>query len=44
LEHPPLRWVAGADGVATAEQMAKELLAQVDAYRDLSLSLAVDEP
>jgi NAD(P)-dependent dehydrogenase (short-subunit alcohol dehydrogenase family) len=40
---PPLRWVAGADAVETVEQKAKELLAQVDAYRDLSTSLAVDE-
>jgi NAD(P)-dependent dehydrogenase (short-subunit alcohol dehydrogenase family) len=39
---PPLRWVAGADAVATVEQKANELLAQVDAYRDLSSSLAVD--
>jgi NAD(P)-dependent dehydrogenase (short-subunit alcohol dehydrogenase family) len=43
-EHPPLRWVAGADAVETVEQKAKELLAQVDAYRDLSSSLALDEP
>jgi NAD(P)-dependent dehydrogenase (short-subunit alcohol dehydrogenase family) len=43
-EQPPLRWVAGADAVATVEQKATELLAQVDAYRDLSSSLAVDEP
>jgi NAD(P)-dependent dehydrogenase (short-subunit alcohol dehydrogenase family) len=42
-EQPPLRWVAGADAVATVEQKARELLAQVDAYRDLSSSLAVDE-
>jgi hypothetical protein len=42
-EQPPLRWVAGADAVATVEQKAKELLAQVDARRDLSTSLAVDE-
>jgi NAD(P)-dependent dehydrogenase (short-subunit alcohol dehydrogenase family) len=41
---PPLRWVAGADAVATVEQKAHELLAQVDAYRDLSSSLAVEEP
>jgi NAD(P)-dependent dehydrogenase (short-subunit alcohol dehydrogenase family) len=41
-EEPPLRWVAGADAVATVEQKASELLAQVDAYRDLSSSLAVD--
>jgi NAD(P)-dependent dehydrogenase (short-subunit alcohol dehydrogenase family) len=43
-EQPPLRWVAGADAVETVEQKAKELLAQVDAYRELSSSLAVDEP
>ena len=43
-EQPPLRWVAGADAVAAVEQKANELLAQVDAYRDLSSSLAVDEP
>jgi len=43
-EQPPRRWVAGADAVATVEQKANELLAQVDAYRDLSSSLAVDEP
>ena len=41
-EQPPLRWVAGADAVATVQQKASELLAQVDAYRDLSSSLAVD--
>lgn len=42
-EQPPLRWVAGADAVATVEQKANELLAQVDAHRDLSTSLAFDE-
>jgi NAD(P)-dependent dehydrogenase (short-subunit alcohol dehydrogenase family) len=42
-QRPPLRWVAGADAIATVEQKARELLAQVDVYRDLSSSLAVDE-
>jgi NAD(P)-dependent dehydrogenase (short-subunit alcohol dehydrogenase family) len=42
-DQPPLRWPAGADAVAAVEQKAKELLAQVDAYRELSSSLAVDE-
>ena len=42
-EEPPLRWVAGADAVETVEQKANDLLAQVDAYRDLSTSLAFDE-
>ena len=39
---PPLRWVAGADALPTAEQKARDLLAQVDAHRDLSTSLAID--
>jgi len=42
-EQPPLRWVAGADAVETVEQKANELLAQVDAYRGLSSSLAFDK-
>ncbi len=42
-EQPPLRWVAGADAVETVEQKANDLLAQVDAYRSLSSSLAFDE-
>jgi NAD(P)-dependent dehydrogenase (short-subunit alcohol dehydrogenase family) len=41
-ENPPLRWVAGADAIATVEQKAKELLAQADAYRELSSNLAHD--
>jgi NAD(P)-dependent dehydrogenase (short-subunit alcohol dehydrogenase family) len=41
-EDPPLRWVVGADAVAAVEQKARDLLAQVDAYRDLSTSLARD--
>ena len=40
----PLRWAAGADAVETVEQKAKDMLAQVDAYRDLSTSLALDDP
>ena len=42
-EQPPLRWLAGADAVATAEQKANELLAQADAHRELSSSLAHDD-
>jgi NAD(P)-dependent dehydrogenase (short-subunit alcohol dehydrogenase family) len=42
-ENPPLRWVAGADAIATVEQKAKELLAQADAYRELSSNLAHDD-
>jgi NAD(P)-dependent dehydrogenase (short-subunit alcohol dehydrogenase family) len=40
---PPLRWVAGADAIAAVEQKAHDLLAQVDAYRDLSTSLALEQ-
>ena len=42
LEQPPLRWLAGADAVATAERKANELLAQADAHRELSGSLDFD--
>jgi NAD(P)-dependent dehydrogenase (short-subunit alcohol dehydrogenase family) len=42
-EQPPVRWVAGADAVAGVEQKAEDLLAQVDAHRDLSSSLAYDD-
>lgn len=42
-DEPPLRWAAGADAVQTIEQKAKDLLAQADAYRELSSSLAFDE-
>jgi NAD(P)-dependent dehydrogenase (short-subunit alcohol dehydrogenase family) len=40
---PPVRWVAGADAVQGVEQKARELLAQVDAHRELSSSLAHDD-
>jgi NAD(P)-dependent dehydrogenase (short-subunit alcohol dehydrogenase family) len=42
-DEPPLRWVAGADAVATVEQKAADLVAQIDAYRDLSSNLAHDD-
>jgi hypothetical protein len=42
-DEPPLRWAAGADAVETFEQKAKTLLAQADAYRKLSSSLAHDD-
>jgi NAD(P)-dependent dehydrogenase (short-subunit alcohol dehydrogenase family) len=41
-ERPPARWVAGADAVAGVEQKAEDLLAQVDAHRELSSSLDHD--
>jgi NAD(P)-dependent dehydrogenase (short-subunit alcohol dehydrogenase family) len=40
---PPRRFIAGADAVAIAEQKVADLQAQIDAYRDLSTSLARDE-
>lgn len=39
---PPLRWAAGADAVQELERKARLLLAQTDAYRELSSSLAHD--
>jgi NAD(P)-dependent dehydrogenase (short-subunit alcohol dehydrogenase family) len=42
-DEPPPRWVAGADAIATVEQKAKDLLAQADAYRELSSNLAHDD-
>lgn len=42
-DEPPLRFAAGADAIATVEQKAKDLLAQADAYRDLTTSLAIEE-
>jgi NAD(P)-dependent dehydrogenase (short-subunit alcohol dehydrogenase family) len=41
-DNPPVRWIAGADAVTAVEQKAHDLLAQVDAYRELSTSLAID--
>jgi NAD(P)-dependent dehydrogenase (short-subunit alcohol dehydrogenase family) len=41
-EEAPLRFAAGADAVAAFERRAKILLAQGDAYRDLSSSLALE--
>jgi NAD(P)-dependent dehydrogenase (short-subunit alcohol dehydrogenase family) len=43
LNEPPLRWVAGADAVAGLEKKAQLLLAQANAYRELSSSLAHDD-
>ena len=41
-EPPPRRFIAGADAIATAEQVVAELSAQIDANRELSTSLAFD--
>jgi NAD(P)-dependent dehydrogenase (short-subunit alcohol dehydrogenase family) len=40
---PPRRFLAGADAVATAEQVVADLQAQIEAYRELSSSLAFDD-
>lgn len=41
-EKPPLRFLAGADAVATAEQVAATLHQQANAYRELSSSMAFE--
>jgi NAD(P)-dependent dehydrogenase (short-subunit alcohol dehydrogenase family) len=43
LVEPPARFAAGADAVQAFEAKAKALLAQANAHRDLSSSLAHDE-
>jgi hypothetical protein len=42
-DEPPVRWAAGADAVGVLEQKATDLLAQADAHRELSSSLAYDD-
>ncbi len=42
-ERPPFRFIAGADALAQAEEKLAERRQQIDAYRDLSSSLALDE-
>jgi hypothetical protein len=42
-EPPPRRFIAGADAIATAEQKIAALEAQIDAYRELSSSLAIED-
>jgi NAD(P)-dependent dehydrogenase (short-subunit alcohol dehydrogenase family) len=39
----PLRFVAGADAIETVERKARDVLAQADANRELSSSLALDD-
>jgi NAD(P)-dependent dehydrogenase (short-subunit alcohol dehydrogenase family) len=43
LEQPPLRFIAGADAIAAAEQKLAERQQQIDAFRELSTSLAHDD-
>jgi len=40
---PPFRFIAGADALAQADDKLAERQAQIDAHRDLSSSLALDE-
>jgi NAD(P)-dependent dehydrogenase (short-subunit alcohol dehydrogenase family) len=40
---PPFRFIAGADALAQAEEKLAERQQQIDAYRELSSSLALDE-
>src|SRR3954447_25287996 len=42
-EQPPFRFIAGADAIAQAEDKLSERRQQIDAYRDLSSSLALEE-
>jgi hypothetical protein len=42
-EPPPRRFIAGADAIGLAEQKVADLQGQIDAYRDLSTTLAFDE-
>src|SRR4051794_19609673 len=42
-DEPPLRWAAGEDVVEGVEDKARLLLAQVDAHRELSVSLAHED-
>jgi NAD(P)-dependent dehydrogenase (short-subunit alcohol dehydrogenase family) len=42
-EKPPVRFLAGADAVDTAEKVATTLRQQTEAYRELSSSLAFDK-
>jgi NAD(P)-dependent dehydrogenase (short-subunit alcohol dehydrogenase family) len=40
---PPRRFIAGADAIAVAEQKVQDLQEQINAYRDLSTSMALEE-
>ena len=41
-EPPPRRFIAGADAIAAAEQHIAAMQQQIDAFRELSSSLAID--
>ena len=42
-EQPPFRFIAGADALAQAEEKLAERQRQIDAFRDLSSALALDD-
>jgi NAD(P)-dependent dehydrogenase (short-subunit alcohol dehydrogenase family) len=42
-EQPPFRFIAGADAIAQAEEKLAERQRQIDAFRDLSSSLSLDD-
>jgi NAD(P)-dependent dehydrogenase (short-subunit alcohol dehydrogenase family) len=42
-KQPPRRFIAGADAIGLAKQKVADLQAQIEAYRDLSTSLAFDD-
>jgi NAD(P)-dependent dehydrogenase (short-subunit alcohol dehydrogenase family) len=42
-EQPPRRFIAGADAITLAEQKVAQLREQIDAFRELSTSLARDD-
>ncbi len=42
-QSPPRRFIAGADAISIAEQKVQDLQQQINAYRDLSTSMALQE-
>jgi len=42
-QQPPRRFIAGADAIGLAEQQVAALQQQIDAFRELSSSLAIDD-
>jgi hypothetical protein len=43
LKQPPLRFIGGEDAIAGAEAALAARQQQIEAHRDLSISLALDE-
>jgi NAD(P)-dependent dehydrogenase (short-subunit alcohol dehydrogenase family) len=42
-QSPPRRFIAGADAISVAEQKVQDLQQQINAFRDLSTSMALEE-